>query len=154
MRPFVVCTRALVSAALLFSVVACGPSDVVGKEKLDPIKEGMTKQAVLPIIGNGPIQPVNAPDVVRLTNGYRTQAYLVNGANYSVIWYREAAGTLDDSISRQTDTPILFRNDTVMGWGWSYYDKKSGELGLPNPLNERARLDSIARAQQANPPRS
>ena len=114
----------------------------------------MTKQAVLPIIGNGPLQPVQPQDAVRLTNGYRTQTYLVNGASYSVIWYREATGKLDDSLSRQTDTPILFRNDTVMGWGWSFFDKKSGEIGLPNPLHERERLDSIARAQQPNPPRS
>jgi hypothetical protein len=153
MSSFVVRTRALVSAAALFSIVACGPSDVVGKDKLDPIEEGMTKQAVLTIIGNGPLQPVNAPDIVRLTNGYRTQAYLVDGANYQVIWYREAIGTLNDSISRQTDTPILFRNDTVIGRGWSVYDKKSGEIGLPNPLRERERLDSISKAQQGTPPR-
>lgn len=147
MSSFVVRTRALVSAAILFGISACGPSDVVGKDKLDPIKEGMTKQSVMPILGTGPIQPTRANDAVRITNGYRTQSYFVNGANYSVIWYREAIGTLDDSISRQTDTPILFRNDTVMGRGWSYFDKTATEIGLPNPLHDRERLDSIAKSQ-------
>ena len=147
MSSFVVCNRALMSAAVLISLVACGPGDVVGKDKLDPIKEGMTKQAVMPIVGTGPLVPTRAADGARLANGFRSQTYFVNGANYQVIWYREAIGTLDDSISRQTDTPILFRNDTVMGWGWSYFDKKTGELGLPNPLHDRERLDSISKAQ-------
>jgi hypothetical protein len=153
MKRYVVSARALVSAVAVLALAACGPKDLVGKDKLDPIKEGMPKDSVLTIIGTGPLTPVNAPDVVRLQNGFRTQAYLVNGMNYRVLWYREAIGTLDDSISRQTDTPILFRNDTVMGWGWSYYDKKSEEIGLPNPLHDRERLDSISKSQQVNPPR-
>lgn len=147
MSSSVVRIRALLSAALVLSFAACGPSDVVGKEKLGSIEEGMTKQAVMAVIGTGPVQPTTANDAVRITNGYRMQAYMVNGENYQVVWYREAPGTLADSISRQTDTPILFRNDTVMGRGWSYFDKKTGELGLPNPLHDRERLDSISKSQ-------
>ena len=126
---------------------------MVGGDRLDPIDEGMTKDAVMPIIGTGPLQPIKAVDIVRLVNGYRTQVYLVNGMNYQVIWYREAQGTVDDIIAAKTDTPILFRNDTVMGWGWRFYEKKSEEIGIPNPLKEGARLDSISRSQQVAPPK-
>jgi len=156
MQAYVVRTRALVSAALLLATVACGTgdSDAVGASKLDAIEEGMPKDSVLPLLGTGPLIPIKAPDVLRLANGFRTQIYLVNGANYQVIYYREALGSLEDSISRTVETPILLKNDTVMGWGWSFYEKKSSEIGLPNPLNGAARLDSIGKSQQPAPPRS
>ena len=156
MFSFVVRTRALVSAALVLAAVACGTgeSDAVGSNKLDPIEEGMPKDSVLPIIGTGPLTPIKAADVLRLVNGYRTQVYLVNGVNYQVIYYREALGSLEDSISRAVETPILLKNDTVMGWGWGFYEEQSAKLNLPNPLNQSARLDSIARSQQPGTPRS
>lgn len=155
MSSFVVRTRALVSVALVLAVIACGggESDAVGASKLDAIDEGMPKDSVLPIIGTGPLTPIKAPDVLRLVNGFRTQIYLVNGVNYQVIYYREALGSLEDSISRAVETPILLKNDTVMGWGWNYYEKASADLGLPNPLNKAARLDSIAKSQQAGVPK-
>ena len=156
MQSFVVRTRALVSAALILAAVACGTgeSDAVGANKLDAIEEGMPKDSVLPIIGTGPLTPIQASDVLRLVNGYRTQIYMVNGVNYQVIYYREALGMLADSISRAVETPILLKNDTVMGWGWDFYEEQSNKLGIPNPLNQGARLDSIAKAQQVAPPRS
>jgi hypothetical protein len=154
MSSFVVRTRALLSVALVLIAVACaGESDAVGASKLDAVEEGMPKDSVLPIIGTGPLTPIKAPDVLRLVNGYRTQIYLVNGVNYQVIYYREALGSLEDSISRAVETPILLKNDTVMGWGWNYYEEKSAELGIPNPLNSAARLDSIAKSQQPGAPK-
>lgn len=157
MQSYVVRKSAMLSGALLFSfslsIAACGPSDVVGNDRLKPVKEGMTKAELLPVIGTGPLSPITPLDEVRLTNGYRSQGYLVNGANYQVIWYREAAGTLQDTISRQVQTPIIIRNDTVMGWGWSFYDKKTSEYGIPNVLNDRVRIDSISKAQQGSVPK-
>ncbi|MBL0890513.1 MAG: hypothetical protein IBJ19_07855 [Gemmatimonadaceae bacterium] len=134
-------------AAIAALVTACGPSDVVGKDKLDPIEGGMPISRVAEIIGKGPLTPLQPSDSLRLYNGFRTQIFLAAGSQYRVIWYREEAGSIEDAITRERETPILIHADTVVGKGWSFYDDKAQELGIPNPYRDRERLDSISRAQ-------
>ncbi|MBL0937323.1 MAG: hypothetical protein IBJ03_00400 [Gemmatimonadaceae bacterium] len=134
-------------AALGSVMVACGPSDLVGDKKLGPIEGGMPIARVAEIIGNGPLTPLQPTDSIRLYHGFRTQIFLANGSQYRVIWYREAAGSIEDPITREQETPILLHADTVVGKGWSFYDDKAGELGIPNPYRDKERLDSISQAQ-------
>jgi len=134
-------------AAITSLLTACGPSDIVGKGKLDPIDGGMPIARVAEIIGTGPLKPLQASDSLRLFNGYRTQIFLAGGSQYRVIWYREEPGSIEDAITRERETPILVHADTVVGRGWSFYDDKAQELGIPNPYRERERLDSISQAQ-------
>ncbi len=145
MQPAFVRFAALAATATF--LMACGPSDVVGKGKLDPIEGGMPIAGVAEIIGKGPLSPLQPSDSLRLFNGFRTQIFLAGGTQYRVIWYREEAGSIEDAITRERETPILLHADTVVGRGWSFYDDKAQELGIPNPYRDRERLDSISQAQ-------
>lgn len=143
--------RSLVLAGSLLLLAACdrGPKDVVGKEKLEPLKEGMSVAEVTSVIGKGPLTSFQPGDSLRLVSGFRTQLFLAGGARYRVIWYREAEGTVEDAISRARETPILFKDEKVMGHGWSFFDKTAREVGLPNPYVDELKADSIAKRQGA-----
>ena len=144
--------RAPLVVAAFALLAACGPSDVVGKDTLDPIEEGMTLEAVAGVLGTGPLTVNQPADSLRLYHGFRTQLFLVNGQNYRVLWYRKAPGELEDQITRESDTPILFdREDRVIARGWSEFDDKAADLGIPNPYRAAERLDSISKSQLPRP---
>jgi len=69
----------MMAAAAALLLAACGPSDVVGKEKLGPVNEGMKLADLPPVLGTGPLAPNQPADSLRLFNGYRTQVFLVPG---------------------------------------------------------------------------
>ncbi len=152
MKPALVRSFSVVAATAMLAVLtACGPSDLVGKEKLAPVKDGMTLAEVDAIIGKGVLEPMQPGDSLRLHNGYRSQVFLIQGQRYTVIWYRDTPGSIEDQITRETETPILFSGaNTVLAKGWSNFDKKAEELDIPNPFRSRERLDSISQAQSKN----
>lgn len=129
--------RAVLLMALVLVTASCGPSDV-GKRALKPVTVGMTTDSVIALLGDGPLVPADAIDSVMLQHGYRTQRYLKNGMNFVVLYYRVDPGAPQDRITRETQTPILFHEDTVLGWGWNYYLKAAAKIGLPNPLEPQA----------------
>ncbi|BAH37784.1 MAG TPA: hypothetical protein DGD08_05035 [Gemmatimonas aurantiaca] len=139
---------AVITVVGTFSVLAaCGPSDLVGKEKLGSVKEGMTFAQVDSVIGKGPLDPMQPGDSLRLHNGFRTQIFLIQGQQYTVVWYRDTPGSIEDGISRQTETPLLFQGNMVLAKGWSDFDAKAEELNIPNPYRAKERLDSISESQ-------
>lgn len=138
--------------ALATAVAACGPSDLVGKEKLAPIKDGAKIAEVAGIIGEGPLTPQQTDDSMRIFHGFRKQMFISKGERYTIIWYRDTPGRIEDAITRQVETPIVLHADTVMGKGWSYFDDTADKLGLPNPDRAGERIDSISKAQRANKP--
>ena len=147
MHPYFVRKLPALSLCSTFLFTACGPSDLVGEDKLSAIKPGMTRAAMAAIIGTGPLKPNQLSDTVRLYSGYRRQAFLAGGAQYDVIWYREKAGNIEEEITRERETPILLNADTVVVSGWAEFDDKAQELGIPNPYRDRERLDSMSKAQ-------
>ena len=106
----------------------------------------MSTDSVVSIIGTGPLTADDAIDSLMLRDGYRTQRYLKDGMNFAVMYFRETPGTAKDPIARETQTPILFHDDTVIGWGWKYYIKAAEKIGLPNPLEPQAgaEIDSMS----------
>jgi hypothetical protein len=140
----------LVLSCLAFA--ACGPSDLVGKEELKAVSDGMPIDSVIKLLGKGSMLPLQPSDSVRLFSGFRTQRYLAPGGPYRVLWYRKAPGELEDQITRESDTPILFdREDRVIARGWSEFDDKAADLGIPNPYRAAERLDSISKSQLPRP---
>ena len=142
----------LASLALASGIAACGPSDLVGKEKLAPIKDGAKIADVATIIGEGPLKPNQLDDSMRIFHGFRQQMFMAKGERYTVIWYRDTPGKIEDAVTREVETPILLHADTVMGKGWSYFDDTAEKLGLPNPDRASERIDSISKAQRAHKP--
>jgi hypothetical protein len=123
---------AFAAVGALVALAACGPSDI-GAAKLKGLEHGTSRSAVLERIGNGSLTGMNAVDSARLVNGHLHQIFLSKGERYEVIWYRETPGALNDSIGRTFQTPIVLHADTVEGWGWKFFEKRSLETGIPNP---------------------
>ena len=136
---------------VMLVAVACGPSDLVGKTKLSAVHSGMKQAEVVAIMGTGPLKPHQVADSLRVVNGFRTQAFIVAGETYRVLWYREAPGSLEDAITREKETPILLQRDTVVSVGWNDFDEAAEKLNLPNPYRASARIDSISKSQNVKP---
>lgn len=141
-------SRLVGAAALLTTLVlaACGPSDV-GASRLKPLKTGAKRDAVLAAMGTGPLSPVDRSQEPRIVNGFRHNVYLANGGSYEILWYREEPGTVEDPILKTRETPIVIVADTMLGWGWKFYTPYAKQERLPDPSQDKARLDSIYKAQ-------
>ena len=64
-------------------------------------------------------------------DGYR-RAFVVSPPDLvTVIWYRKTPGTPSDPIQRAVESPIVLKNDVVVGSGWAYYDQVRTQLNLP-----------------------
>lgn len=150
MKPAFVRLGALVGATVVLSLAACGPSDVVGKAKLDKVKEGAKLSELSGLLGTGPLTPMQPADSMRLFNGYRTQVFMAKGQMYRVVWVRDEPGSIEDAITREKESPILLVGDSVIGKGWAFFDKTANDVGLPNPYREKEHLDSMARAAKGN----
>lgn len=133
-------------AATVFFAAACGSSDL-GGDKLKEIKTGDTRAKVAEVMGTGPLTSTTGADSSRMMNGYRLQRYVNNGATHEILWYREAPGSIEDSLVAALVTPIVIVGDTVVGWGWRFFNKYATTNGLPNPSKDAARMDSISKAQ-------
>jgi hypothetical protein len=142
----------LVGTLTLAALTACGPSDMVGSKRLKPIHKGMTLDSVAAVIGDGPLTVNQPADSLRLFHGFRIQAFFVKGAMYKVLWYREAPGTVEESIEREKETPILLKSDSVLVKGWNDFDDTAQEIGIPDPYREKERVDSIAKTQMKGKP--
>ncbi len=127
------------SAAVLviLSAAACGGADEAGSAHLNGLKEGMTTSQALEAMGSGQLVGTSS-DTMRLVNGFRRSRYLLNGANFEVVYASDLPGDVKDPVLQAKETPVVFRNDTLMGWGWKYYAETAiPKFSLPTPLNAR-----------------
>ncbi len=116
------------------AIAACGGSDEAGSARLSNLKKGMTLTQALDAMGTGPLTATYS-DTMRLLNGYRRMRYLMNGADFNVVYSRDLPGDVKEPVLQATETPIVFRNDTLLGWGWRYFvDEGIGKFQLPTPL--------------------
>ncbi|MEO7996790.1 MAG: hypothetical protein ABI852_05060 [Gemmatimonadaceae bacterium] len=132
-------------------LAACGPSDV-GSEKLKKIPAAARREAVLAAMGTGPLSPVTPSDQPRIVNGFRRQMYFTNGKTYEIFWYRSEPGTVADPIVKDRETPVVMEGDTLAGWGWKFFTPYAATTHLPDPTQDKARLDSIVKSQRRPAP--
>ena len=126
------------------ALAACGPSDLVGKEKVADLRVGMPRDSVLAILGTGSMAPNQPSDSLRLLKGFRQQQFYSNGTLYQIIWYREKPGSVEEPIARETDTPVVLAVDLVVAAGWAGFDEAASRLNIPNPYRGQERLNSLA----------
>ncbi len=144
--------------ASITAIAACGGSDEPGSARLSNLKEGMTLTQALDAMGKGPLTATFS-DTMRVLNGYRRMRYLMNGADFNVVYSRDLPGDVKEPVLQAKETPIVFRNDTLLGWGWRYFvDEGMGKFQLPTPLraidtmttplvsDSAKKLDSVAAA--------
>ena len=135
----------LAFTVLGFTLTGCGPSDV-GASRFKSLQPGADRSIVVSAMGSGPLASNVATDAPRLVNGHRRQAFLSNGRQFEVLWYREAPGSLSDPILRENETPIVIEADTLVGWGWKFYPNFAAQNNLPDPERDRRWQDSVNKA--------
>jgi hypothetical protein len=124
------------SAAVLLvaSAAACGGSDEAGSDHLRGLKEGMTTAQALETMGTGPLASTYS-DTMRIVNGFRRSRYFMNGTIFEVVYARDIPGDVKEPVLQAKETPVVFRNDTLLGWGWKYYAETAiPKFALPTPL--------------------
>ncbi len=121
-------------ALALMAAAACGGTDEAGGEHLKGLAEGMTTAQAIDAMGTGPLAATYS-DTQRVVNGFRRSRYFINGANFEVVYARDLPGDVKDPLLQANETPVVFKNDTLIGWGWKYYAEEAiPKLGLPTPL--------------------
>ena len=122
----------LVITAVAFA--ACGGGDEAGSAKLDALKEGMTVTQAVEAMGPGPLTATYS-DTMRLVGGYRRSRFLINGSDFQVLYARDLPGDVKEPVLQARETPIIFKNDTLLGWGWRFFvDEGIAKYQIPTPL--------------------
>ncbi|WP_396225363.1 hypothetical protein [Gemmatimonas sp.] len=160
-----------VFAILSFTTLAACSGDAAGSSRLNSLDEGMTVDQAVDAMGAGPLTATGS-DTVRLVNGYRRMRYFLNGANFEVVYARDLEGNVSEPLLQANETPAVFKDGKLMGWGWKYYvEEAMPKFMLPTPLRavdtmqvykaDSARKDSapalppgMQTPEQAEPPAS
>lgn len=130
MKPLFVITAAILALA---GLAACG-TDEAGQARLKGLTEGMSMSDALEQMGQGPLT-TSLSDTVRVVNGFRRMRYFINGATYDVLYARDLPGDVKEPLLQANETPVVFREGKLLGWGWRYYvDEAIAKLQLPTPL--------------------
>ncbi len=120
----------LILASLTFA--ACGDREV-GASRLKNTHTGMPRDSVLEVIGTGMVAATGA-DTVRVVAGHHRQMFFIDGRNIEVIWVRETAAGVNDPLTKDLATPVVFADNKLAGWGWKFYAEGGAKLGLKDPM--------------------
>jgi len=112
-------------------LAACGGGDELGAARLKSMREGMSRDSVMLVLGRGPLTATFS-DTMRLEQGFRRSAYFIDGALVEVLYYREAPGSVSEGVVREMETPVLLKDGKLLGWGWRSYDSQRAGLGIPD----------------------
>ncbi|MFW6088663.1 MAG: DUF3192 domain-containing protein [Gemmatimonadota bacterium] len=103
-----------------------------GSETRGPIGTGRDTMGVMsvqiPVGGNAPI----------LYNPHRSETYEGDGSTWEVLYYYTHVVRDDGRVTDDELTPLVLRDGTLTGWGWTHWAAVDGrhDLGaeLPDPL--------------------
>ena len=126
--------RSTLSLVILASLAlaACGDREI-GASRLKKTHAGMPRDSVLEVLGRGMVAATGA-DTARVVDGHHRQAFFINGKTIEVIWVRETAASVNDPLTKDVATPVVFADDKLAGWGWKYYADGGAKLGLKDPI--------------------
>lgn len=94
----------------------------------------MSIEQALDSMGRGPLT-AKGVDSMRVINGYRHSRYLKDASMYDVVYARELPGDVSEPLLQDNETPAVFRDGKLLGWGWRWYvDSAMVRYSLPSPL--------------------
>ncbi|MDT8436447.1 MAG: DUF3192 domain-containing protein [Gemmatimonadota bacterium] len=150
----------VLALAGLSACVTAGNFRERNRERLDHLRVGMTRAQVLDLFGTGTVrvpedetaQSVRfAEDTLgvtrvelpvgggrrTLTNPHRSQTWLTESGEWEVLYYYTRLLEDDGRVGDEELTPVVLRDGTVVGWGWSFWTDEIRRHDLPAPLPER-----------------
>ena len=105
--------RTAVALVLVAGVTACGDA------RFKKLSEGIGKDSVAALSGGAV--------------AHRVQAYITGGKLWEVAFFAKPEVKPADSVAWREMTPVVYANDKVAGWGWSYWEKEAATLHIPLP---------------------
>jgi len=102
---------------LIVSLIGCAASNeqlrTKNRENLLRLSLGMKKFEVLQIMGTQTVNTINNPYKVETPRGKDDQLY-------EVLFYHTELKNKDGIITDNELTPIVFRDNGLIGWGWAF----------------------------------
>ncbi len=120
-----------VGVLALLLVAGCGDRGP-GVEVLRDFETGAPRDEVVAALPEGPLSTSPHPGWSAV-KGYRSDAFLVDGRSWEVLYFTDGGFTPADSLDGSRQTPVVFENDALHGWGWTHLVRLNRELGLPAP---------------------
>lgn len=129
---FVVATFPLLFAA------GCGEEEKAvsiraeNRANLAKVHVGMTRDALIELMGDKTASPNWGKNEITITNPYRAEVKEVNDHTYEVLWYYTHQDQYDWPFKRfkvldRELTPIVMEEAKVIGWGNEFLQKKLNE---------------------------
>lgn len=125
MNHFSVRRSSLVLAALTAATVLTACED----KRVKQLDTGITRDSAMTVIAQD-LNPGAKPD--SFPNVYKRSRYLIAGKNYEVLFFvsnNEKQGK--DSVKSKKLTPIVFRENKLIGRGWAFWDSVSKANNIP-----------------------
>ena len=102
-------------------LISCGPSlelvKSTNRSNLNKISLGFTKSEVLNIMGTSTIK---TSDGTIVTSPFRNETMNENGKSYEILFFYTDTKKTDGVITDDELTPIVFNDNKVVGFGWSF----------------------------------
>jgi len=145
---------------VLCAVSACasaGGFRETNLRNLDRLRTGMTRDQVFDVMGTasvstagtestGPVGvaedtlgvnrvqiPIGGPRPV-LQNPHRSETYESEGLNWEVLFYYTSVVEDDGLVTDDELTPVVLRDDILVGIGWDFWAEQASLYGIPAHL--------------------
>jgi len=91
---------------------------------LKRLEVGMSKDEMLAVMGTEQdIQAYNLyTPAKKFSNPYKTEIHRIEGREYEVVFYYTDFHTADGKVTEDELTPLVLREDKLLGWGWELFD--------------------------------
>ena len=93
----------------------------MNKEKLNELEIGMNENVVLMMMGPKTIKIENAPFTIE--NPFKTEIYSNDVDVYKILYFYTDLVKSDGFITDEELTPIIFKNNKLIGWGRDVWKK-------------------------------
>jgi len=118
-------TNILLLSIVILLMTGCATIDRMANDnnqKMSQLSLGMTKQAVLSIMGTKRIRTGSVPAYI--SNPHKSDAYKDKDGDFiEVLYYFTGSKARDGAITEDETTPVVFVNNELVGWGHSFIDK-------------------------------
>ena len=117
--PFRRAGHVVVLAFSASTLAACGDAN------LRKLSVGMARDSVIRVLGQGSVSSDSTPNV------YREERYLYGGQMITMLLYTNTGKEEGvDTLPESELTPVVLRNDTLTGWGWTYHDSVARAINI------------------------
>jgi hypothetical protein len=111
----------LVGGTLLAGCKSAGAIRADNRESLRQLERGMTQSEVLDVMGTKTYRDQYND---QYTNPHRTETLPgSDGDQYTVLFYYTDLKRQDGAVTDDELTPLVLRNNELIGWGWSYLEE-------------------------------